>query len=105
MLRSAALLAVRKQEYNAARLPPLRFRRRDKLVDHDLRPVGEIPVLRLPQHQRERIGDAVAELESYDSVFAQGAVVHLKARLISRQMLERRVNTIGFGVVIFGVTL
>src|SRR5215813_11718797 len=36
MLRSPAFLPVREQEYDAAGLPPLRSRRRDKLVDHDL---------------------------------------------------------------------
>src|SRR6266481_1478711 len=42
MFRTLALLAVRKQQDEAARLAPLRFRRDQKLIDDDLRAVAEI---------------------------------------------------------------
>ena len=105
MLRTAAFLAVRQQHHDAAGLAPFGFRRGNELIDDDLRAVGEIAVLRFPQHQRERIGHAVAEFETDDAVLAQRAVVDLEARLARSQMLQRRVDAAGFGVVIFGVAL
>ena len=65
MLRPLPLVAVRQQQHQPAGLAPLGFGAGDELVDHDLRAVGEIAELRLPQHQRQRIGHAVAELESH----------------------------------------
>ena len=45
-------------------LAPLVLRRRDELVDDDLRAVGEVAELRLPQDERLGPLDAVAVLEA-----------------------------------------
>ena len=53
MLGTLAFVAVRQQQHQAAGLAPLGFGAGDELVDHDLRAVGEVAELRLPQHQRQ----------------------------------------------------
>ena len=99
MLRPLPFVAVRQQQHQAAGLPPLRFGAGDELVDHDLRAVGEIAELRFPQHQRQRIGHAVAELEAQHGVLAQRAVEDFEARLVGRDVLQRNVALAGFGIV------
>ena len=96
---------MRQQHHQPARLPPFGFGRRDELVRHDLRAVRKIAVLRLPQHQAQRIGHAVAELKTQHAVFAQRAIVHLELRAARRHMRQRRVNTVIFVVVIFGMAV
>ena len=91
VLRPLAFEAVRQQQHQAAGLAPFGFGAGDELVDHDLRAVGEIAELRFPQHQRQRIGHAVAELETQHGVFAQRTVEDLEARLVRRDVLQRRV--------------
>ena len=91
MLRPLPFVTVRQQHHEPARLPPLRFRRRNELVDHDLRAVGEIAELRLPHHQRQRIRHAVAELEPQHRVLAERAVIHVEARLVRRDVLQRHI--------------
>src|SRR6185437_6368454 len=81
MLGALPFLAMRKQQHQAARLPPFGFRRREELVDDHLRAICEITELRLPDHQRQGIGDAVAELETHHCELAQRAVVDVEARL------------------------
>ena len=105
MLRPLSLLPVRKQQHQPARLPPLRFRRHQELVDDHLRAIGEIAELRFPQHQRQRIGHAVAELETHHREFRQRTVVHLEARLTGRQVRQRHVHAVAFVIVILDVTL
>src|SRR5512136_485572 len=53
MLRPLPLLSMRKQQDQTARLSPLRLRSGQKLIDDDLRAVGEIAELRFPQHQSQ----------------------------------------------------
>ena len=91
--------AVRQQHHQAARLAPLGFGAGDELVDHDLRAVGEVAELRFPDHQRQRIGHAVAEFEAQHGVFAQRAVVHVEARLVRRDVLHGDVALAGFVIV------
>ena len=52
VLRALAFVSVRQQHHNAGEQSPLVFARGDELVDDDLRAVGEVAELRLPQHQR-----------------------------------------------------
>ena len=73
--------------------------RGDELVDHDLRAVGEIAELRFPDHQRQRIGHAVAELEAQHGVLAERAVENVEARLVGRDVLQRDVALAGFRIV------
>ena len=48
MFGSAALVAVGQEQGEARSLTPLRLSRRDELIDHDLRAVDEVAVLRFP---------------------------------------------------------
>ena len=54
MLGSLAFVAVGEEHDEAAGLSPFRLRRRDELVDHDLRTVGEVAELGFPNHERVR---------------------------------------------------
>ena len=98
VLRALALEAVRQQQHQAAGLAPFRFGAGDELVDHDLRAVDEIAELRLPHHQRERIGHAIAELEAQHGVLAQRAVEDVEAGLVRRDMLQRSIFLAVFGI-------
>ena len=99
MLRPLAFEAVRQQHDQAARLSPFRLGAGDELVDHDLRAVGEIAELRLPDHQRQRVGHAVAELEPQHGVLAERAVEDVEARLVRRDVLHRDVLLAGLVIV------
>ncbi len=88
------------QEQGEARgLPPLGQPGDDELVDDDLRPVDEVAVLRLPQHQRLRRGGGVAVLEAEAGVLGERAVVQFEARPGAGEMLDRDVGRPGLGVV------
>ena len=78
VFRTLALVAVRQQHDEAIGPQPLRFRRSDILVDHDLRAVGEIAELRFPQHQGLRVGAGIAIFEAEHAVFGQRAVMHFE---------------------------
>ena len=54
MLGPLAFVAVRQQQHETADAAPLHFARRDELVDHHLRAVGEVAELRLPDHEAQR---------------------------------------------------
>ncbi len=49
VLRSAAFLAVRKQEHESRFLVPLRFGGRNELIGNDLSAIGEVAILGFPQ--------------------------------------------------------
>ncbi len=69
MLRTLALIAVRQQQHEAGHAQPFALAGGDELVDHDLRAVGEIAELRLPQHERVRLGEAVTIFEAEHGLF------------------------------------
>ena len=71
----------------------------NELVDHDLRAVGEIAELRFPDHQRQRVGHAVAEFEAQHGVLAERAVEDVEAGLVGRDVLQGNVALAGFGIV------
>ena len=75
MLWSLALVAVRQQEHQRWFLAPLGAGGRQELVDDDLRAVGEVAELGLPQDQRLWCVDAVAVLESQAGVLRERTVV------------------------------
>ena len=58
-----ALVAVGQQQRQPRVLTPLRPACDEELVDHDLRAVGEVAELRLPEDERVRRGDGVPVLE------------------------------------------
>ncbi len=62
--------------------PHFGLRARNELVDQNLGAVGEVAELRFPQHQRQRVGHAVAEFEAQHGVFAERAVEDFEARLV-----------------------
>ena len=81
MIGPLALVAVRQQQHERRRQAPLGAARRDELVEHDLRAVDEVAVLRFPQHEPPRLLDVVAELEAERGVLGERAVVDLERRL------------------------
>ena len=50
----------------------------DKLVDHYLRPVGEVAELRLPDHQASRRGGRVAVLEGEHRLLGEQRIVDIE---------------------------
>ncbi len=61
--------------------------------------------MRFPHHQAERIGNAVAEFETYYGVFAERAVVDFEVRQAGHQVRQRHVDGAGFVIVISGVAV
>src|SRR5205085_3481590 len=84
---------------------PLGAGRGDELVDDDLRSVGEIAELRLPQRQRAGRVNAVAVLKAQRAAFAQRAVVDRERRLRLPEMLERDVQRAGLLIVQHGMAM
>ena len=64
VFRPLAFVAVRQQHDQPGEQAPLVLAGDDELIDDDLRAVGEVAELRLPQHQRFGIVAAVAVLEA-----------------------------------------
>ena len=71
--------AVGKQHDQSARAQPLGFAGGDELVDDRSARRCEVAELRLPQHQRARIGERIAIFEAEHAEFGQRAVAHLEA--------------------------
>ena len=92
MLRARSLVAVWQEQRQTRGRPPLGEPGDDELVDDDLRPVDEVAVLRLPQHQRLGRGGGVAVLEAQAGVLGERAVVQLEAGPRVREMLDRDVD-------------
>ncbi len=99
VLRALALVAVRQEQDEPRGTAPLGLPRDDKLVDHRLRDVREVPVLGLPQDERLLRVHRVAVLEADDGDLREGAVVDRERGLRLREMLQRHVGLIGFYVV------
>ena len=91
MLRTLALVAVRQQADEAGHAQPLALARRDELVEHHLRAVGEVAELRLPQGQRVRLREGVAVLEAEHRLLRQHRVDDLVAGLVLADVVERGV--------------
>ena len=91
VLRPLALVAVGQQQDKAGEQVPLGLAGRDELVDDDLRAVGEVAELRLPQHQRLGIVARVAVLEAQHSGLRQHGVIDLEAGLLRAEMLQRNI--------------
>ena len=102
VLRALPLEAVRQEQDEAGEARPLVFRRDDELVDDDLRGVGEVAELRLPDDELVGSVEGVAVLEAEDARLAEGRVVDLEAAdaAVRRvpEMGERRVRLAGLGV-------
>ncbi len=79
---SLTFIAMRQQHNQSAEQSPLVFARCDELIDDDLRTVGKVAELRLPQNQGLRIIAAVTVLETQDPSFGKDGVIDFESRLI-----------------------
>src|SRR5918993_238785 len=95
MLRPLALVAVREETHEPGHAQPLAFARRDELVEHHLRPVGEVAELRLPQGEGVRLRQGIAVLEPEHRLLGEHRVDDLVARLTLADVVERRVPRLG----------
>src|SRR4051794_6566193 len=82
VLRPLAFIAVRKEQHEAARTLPLRFRRGDELVDDDLRAIGEIAELRFPHAEQVLEIERVAVVEAEHAGLAEQRIVNANLRLV-----------------------
>ena len=99
VLGPVALVAVREQQRQPRRLPPLRERGGDELVDHDLRAVREVAVLGLPEDERLRRSRGVAVLEAHARVLGERRVEDLEGCARVVEVLHRRERLAGVHVV------
>src|SRR4029453_444656 len=90
---------------DAARALPLRFGRRDELVDDDLRAVPEVAELPLPNDKLVRVGHAEAELEAEHGVLGQHAVEDEHVPLPRTDVVQRRERLAGVDAVQPGVAM
>jgi hypothetical protein len=80
------------QHNNAALARPLGLAGADELVNNALRRVGEIPELRLPDHQGIGVGHGVAQFKAQHAVLGERAVADRVLCLVRAQAVQRDVN-------------
>ena len=68
------------------------------MIDDDLRAVGKVAELRLPQHQRLRIVATEAVLKAHNCGFRENGVVNFALRLAGSDVLERHVFLLVLGI-------
>ena len=95
MLRPLAFIAVRQQADEARHAQPLALARRDELVEHHLRAIGEIAELGLPQHQRIGLGERIAVFEAEHGLFGEHRIDDLEAGLAVADVVQRHVARLG----------
>src|SRR6218665_2413938 len=105
VLGALALVAVGQEQGEAAEPPPLALTGGDELVDDDLRAVGEVTELGLPEGEAVRHVQAVAVLEAEHAHLRQRAVVDVEAGLALGELVERRVLLARLHVVEHGVAV
>mmetsp|Transcript_5283 Transcript_5283/g.16144 ORF Transcript_5283/g.16144 Transcript_5283/m.16144 type:complete len:212 (+) Transcript_5283:115-750(+) len=88
VLGALALVAVREQHDEATLAQPLLLSRREELVDHALRRVGEITELCLPHDEGRRVLERVAHLEAQHTEFGEGRVARDKGGLARIDVLQ-----------------
>ena len=99
MFRPLPFIAMRQEQGEATQAAPLGFAGTDELVDDDLRAVDEIAELRLPDHERRRVGGRVTVFETQHRFFRKHGVGNRELRLSGAQVLQRRVALAVFLVV------
>src|SRR5207237_7046463 len=87
VLGALALVAVRQEQREPRRLPPLGETGDDELIDDHCAAVGEVAVLRLPQHERGGRGGGVAILEPEARELRKRAFTQLERWADARQLL------------------
>ena len=96
MLWSLAFIAMRQEQHQARHAQPFHLARGDELIDDDLGAVGEIAELRLPEHQRLGLGEAVAIFEADHRFFRKQRVDHFEFGLTAADVVERHIALFGF---------
>ena len=91
VLRALALVAVRQQADEPGHAQPFALAGRDELIEYDLRAVGEVAELGLPQRQGVRLGERIAVFETEHRLLGQHRIDDLVARLLRGHMIERRI--------------
>src|SRR5688572_30288053 len=94
MFRPLPFIAVRQQADEAGHAQPFALARRDELVEDDLRAIGEIAELRLPQSERVGLGKRIAVFEAEHGLFGKHRVDHFEFRLLSAEVVERLVASL-----------
>ena len=89
---------MRKQHHQTGEQSPFIFAGDDELVDDDLRAIGEIAELCLPQHQAIRIVAAESIFKTQHGSFGQNRVVGRKPCLIGREVRKRHVFLFVFSI-------
>src|SRR5215208_1229010 len=99
MLRSLPLVAMRQEEYQRGCQAPFGSTGSNELIEHDLRAVDEVAVLRFPDHQTLRFLHVVTKLEPDCRVLGKGAVVNLKSSASLREFLQWYQLLAGIGIM------
>src|SRR5581483_2147851 len=89
VLRSLPFKSMRKKHDEAARAQPLCLAGGNELVDDALGAIGEIAELRLPQHQRLRVGQRIAVFEPEHAELRKRAIANFKAGTV--HLAERNI--------------
>src|SRR2546425_897941 len=89
VLGSLTLVAVREEQREAGRLPPLGEPGDDELIDDHFAAVGEVAELGLPQDQGLGRRGGVAVLEAQTRELGERAVVQLERRPRPGKILDR----------------
>ena len=105
VLRTLAVIAVRKQQDETVALPPLVLGGDEVLVDDHLGAVDEVAELGLPEHQRLGRGLGVPVLEPEGGVLRQQRVVDPEPGVLAADSIERNPRLAGLVVDQRGVAL
>ena len=105
VLGPLALVAVREEHGDAGEQAPLGFAGGDELIDDDLRAVGEVAELCLPEDERFGVVAGEAVLEAEDGGFGEEGVVDLELCLALAKVLEGDVLLFGLDIGEDGVAL
>ena len=96
---------MRQQQHEPAHAQPFGFAGGQELVDDDLRAIGEIAELRLPQDERGGVGEAVAVFEADHGGLGKRAVDDFERGLSGADMVDRDAAFLGLLVDQHGVAL
>src|SRR5258705_10917619 len=108
MLWSLPFVAMRQEQRETRRLPPLVFRGSDVLIDDGLCAVYKISKLGFPQHQCLARNDRIAILETQHAFLRKGAVEDFKPRFgfrLGPQLTKRCPGLTGLRVIQHGMPL
>ena len=105
MFRPLAFKAMGQEHHEAGHPEPFAFARRDELVEHDLRAVGEVAELGFPEGERVGFGEGIPVFEAEDGVFGEHRIDDLVARLAFADGVQGVVAFLGILVHQRGVAL